>query len=109
MEEIAHYIFSYRTDLLTEAERWARHNLLLRQKAAAARSDAMKRRLLELMKIQPEVTALLVDGEEVFYRKTVERILREQGEGILNRCPRCSALARTPKAKQCPKCFHDWH
>lgn len=40
-------------------------------------------------------------------------LFREQGDAIppsfINRCPKCSKIARTPKAKQCPWCFHDWH
>tara|TARA_B100000674_G_C37837410_1_gene913572 strand:- start:55 stop:384 length:330 start_codon:yes stop_codon:yes gene_type:complete len=27
----------------------------------------------------------------------------------MNYCPKCDSLARTPKAKQCYKCFHKWH
>lgn len=26
-----------------------------------------------------------------------------------NTCPNCSKLGRTPKAKQCRFCKHDWH
>jgi hypothetical protein len=28
---------------------------------------------------------------------------------VLNCCPKCDALAKTPKARQCRYCFHDWH
>lgn len=28
---------------------------------------------------------------------------------ILNNCPTCKKLARTPKAKQCRFCGFDWH
>jgi len=28
---------------------------------------------------------------------------------IWNNCPNCKKLARTPKAKQCRYCNHDWH
>lgn len=27
----------------------------------------------------------------------------------LNNCPKCGKTARTPKAKQCRFCRHDWH
>jgi uncharacterized C2H2 Zn-finger protein len=27
----------------------------------------------------------------------------------VNRCPRCGEVAKTPKAKQCRFCKHDWH
>ena len=28
---------------------------------------------------------------------------------VLNKCPKCGKIARTPKAKQCKFCHHDWH
>ena len=42
--------------------------------------------------------------------KIKKRVLSEEREGrvFLNRCPRCNALARTPRARQCPKCIHRW-
>ncbi len=31
------------------------------------------------------------------------------GEITVNRCPKCSRVVRTPSAKQCMWCKHDWH
>ncbi|EMI27252.1 hypothetical protein RESH_02167 [Rhodopirellula europaea SH398] len=40
----------------------------------------------------------------------VERVLEtRRGELIENRCSKCQRLARTPAAKQCLWCGHDWH
>ncbi len=36
------------------------------------------------------------------------RILKKHPE-VINNCPKCKRLARTPKAKQCRYCFHSWY
>jgi hypothetical protein len=38
-----------------------------------------------------------------------ERLLKEPGHELLNYCPKCHGLARTPYAKQCRHCGYDWH
>jgi len=39
-----------------------------------------------------------------------ERVLREHHDSIfINRCPRCSRIAKTPLTRQCTWCRHDWH
>jgi hypothetical protein len=59
--------------------------------------------------LSPEIEGHLKDGEEAFLVSVRDRILQEHGAGILNLCPRCGTLARTAQAKQCHKCFYDWH
>ena len=46
-----------------------------------------------------------------FCHRAHERILIafQTGELIVNRCPRCGRVARTPRARQCQWCKHDWH
>jgi hypothetical protein len=57
-----------------------------------------------------EVIALLKDGREVFLRNVRDKILHEHAnEVFLNYCPKCGALTKTPRAQQCPVCFHSWH
>ena len=57
-----------------------------------------------------EVLALLANGAERFFVTVRDRILKEcKDEVVLNYCPRCGALTRTPKAKICPKCSFSWH
>ena len=37
-------------------------------------------------------------------------LLEEHNSAVFfNNCPQCSRLARTPFAKQCRYCLHDWH
>jgi hypothetical protein len=39
-----------------------------------------------------------------------DRLLTDhRSEIVMNRCPRCNRLCRTPKARQCFLCGHDWH
>src|SRR5262245_43736455 len=42
-----------------------------------------------------------------FYKRTSERILKDH-DVFLNRCPYCGSLARTPRARQCGKCYRRW-
>lgn len=57
-----------------------------------------------------EVLELLKDGIDLFRIRTAERIAKDHPEVLVyNNCPKCGKLARTPFAKQCRFCFHDWH
>ena len=47
---------------------------------------------------------------EAFQAATGARILRDHADEIfLNRCPKCGALAATPRARQCRRCYYTWH
>lgn len=53
---------------------------------------------------------LLKDGFEAFKLNLTNRIYKEHQNDIqLNLCPQCGEIARTPQAKQCRWCGHDWH
>ena len=53
---------------------------------------------------------LLKNGYSDFIKNTATRIFKEhKNELDLNLCPKCGKIARTPKAKQCRFCLHDWH
>ncbi|MDR6564232.1 MULTISPECIES: hypothetical protein [unclassified Arcicella] len=57
-----------------------------------------------------DVLNLLKDGYDNFEENTAKKILATHEDKIFfNRCPNCGLLARTPKAKQCRYCLHDWH
>lgn len=56
------------------------------------------------------VYKLLENGKDVFKQNLTKRIIEEYKNHLLfNYCPKCGELARTPKAKQCRFCKHDWH
>ncbi|HYG49336.1 MAG TPA: hypothetical protein VD905_00460 [Flavobacteriales bacterium] len=59
---------------------------------------------------EPKVLELIKGGAEQFELSTAQRILNHHGSEIFfNLCPKCRKLARTPQAKQCRHCGHDWH
>lgn len=53
--------------------------------------------------------ALVALGEETLNQIIAERLYKHHRNEILNPCPRCEKLARTPLAKQCRHCGFDWH
>lgn len=72
------------------------------------RQAAMLRR--NWISSDPVVKELLVNGPDLFKVCVVERLLRDYPKEVfLNRCPKCQALTRTPRARQCPQFFFDWH
>ena len=114
----ARYIVRYYDHLLNEHERRAQRHLFATSKTTHGRSDAAAQEevkagsspLRQLLSEDPEVLRLASQGWDTFMRNTAERIYTEhQQEIVLNCCPRCGALAKTPKAKQCRSCRHDWH
>lgn len=110
MDELTHYIITYYGHLMTPVELKVWRSVIGQAKIQQSESERIKARLRSVFLSQdPEVLDLLMDGEETFLTRVRDRILREHPDQVfLNECPRCGALARTPKAKQCPKCFHSW-
>jgi len=116
--ELAFYVFKHYTRLLTTTERRAKRHLLMTYKATMGRSDlraqaevrAQGGARAQWLSDDPEVLALVADGLEAFQARVAERILAEHAnEVVLNYCPRCSGLTRTPGARWCPHCGYDWH
>ncbi len=55
-----------------------------------------------------EILKLLENGIDEF-RKNVALRVDLSNTIDYNNCPNCNKLTRTPKAKQCRYCKHDWH
>jgi len=56
----------------------------------------------------PKILKLLENGIDKFEESIALRI--DSSNSIdYNNCPKCEKLTRTPKAKQCRYCKHDWH
>ncbi len=54
------------------------------------------------------ILVLLENGIDEFEYNVAKRI-NEENSIVFNSCPKCGKLARTPKARQCRFCGHDWH
>ena len=114
---LAAYVVRYYGYFMTEHEHLALRHLTASAKATHGRSDksaqqeaSRNRTLSELLSQDPAILELASDGIEAFTERVVNRILVEHGDKIvLNNCPRCGVLAKTPKARQCRFCRHDWH
>ncbi len=114
----AWYVFRYYDHLMTKHEHLAHKHLVGTVKATHGRSDVNAQaqtaggptHLRGMLSNEPEVLNLARNGYESFVMRTAERIFNShRDEIVLNCCPKCGVLARTPKAKQCRSCGNDWH
>ena len=56
-----------------------------------------------------ETNQLVSLGIDKLKMTIAESLIYRHGKEILNYCPACNGLTRTPKAKQCRYCGHAWH
>lgn len=112
--ELADYIFNYCSEFYNDKERKAVDHHFGQVKKMDRYPDDAPKQFLEAKKRfftdDPKALELLKDGYPNFIMKTAERIYRDhKSELKLNLCPKCNKIARTPQAKQCGFCGHDWH
>jgi len=116
------YVFHYYGGLMTECEWKAYNHLMGTAKAAHGRTDVDAQvevractqlelqHLRKLLSDDPRVLLLARDGFSAFVVRTARRILEDHADQLVfNCCPRCGGVARTPTARQCRHCGHDWH
>ncbi|MEO7718829.1 MAG: hypothetical protein ABIY70_21735 [Capsulimonas sp.] len=113
MDELHSYVFYCYSNLQTVDERAAQAAVIMEAKIAHSDDPAtrhwMRRTWAHVLRPSSQAKALLDKGVDAFRQAVCERILHECADQIfLNYCPKCGALARTPQAKQCPRCFHSW-
>jgi hypothetical protein len=117
-KEKAGYIFRYFDDWMTAPEKLARKHLFATDKATHGRTDAEAQNearsssnpVISFLSNDPEVLRLASGGLDAFIERTAQRIFDDHSSEIdFNNCPRCGALAKTPKAQQCRFCRNDWH
>ena len=89
--------------LMTDFERRSYYLAIKREIAKGLSADRLPRWLAEETE---EVRQASLAGPKVIWQAIVDRIAREHR---INRCPMCNRIARTPLAKQCHWCRHDWH
>ena len=114
--ETVDYLVTHYFYLLPHQKRLALKHVLHSEKVGGiddvASCERMRTMLLRCgwLSEDKEVLALLQDGVAAFRQRLAHTIFAENGgEGLLNNCPACSRLARTPTAKQCRHCGADWH
>jgi len=113
-QETADYIMSHFSNLQNDKEKLAnRHtSSIVKLDYPNANLDATTRiyKKIGWLTDDEDALALVKLGEEGFKLKVANRILSEhKNEVVMNYCPKCNRLARTPSAKQCRHCGHDWH
>jgi hypothetical protein len=107
------YLYWEASEFLTETEQIACEILviqgMIRSNSSQLIQERLRRQFQERFQEQSEaVWALLADGQEAFYQRTLARVFAEHGESWMNLCPHCKALCRTRRSKQCPRCFARW-
>ena len=117
--ERAWYVFRYYARLMTKQEHLAHRHLVGTAKVMRGRTDLASqteaRKIAspvshDLLSSDPEALGLASEGLDVFVERVAHRILGEHRDEVgFNNCPKCGALARTPKARQCRFCRFDWH
>lgn len=110
------YVFDYFGSLMTEneAKAWRHYSseYKLTDGGEKEPNEAKKAMYLKIgwISADPDVLQLLDSGIEIFKTNVVARILEDSGDQVdFNNCPICEKIARTPLAKQCRHCGHDWH
>jgi actin-like ATPase involved in cell morphogenesis len=116
--ELTQYVIRYYGYLMTEREKCAYKHLWMTGNITHGRTDATaqaeaardKTSRREALSEDPKVLALAEDGIAEFVQRTAERIMSAHEKEIyLNLCPSCGRIAKTPRARQCRFCHHDWH
>jgi Mn-dependent DtxR family transcriptional regulator len=93
-----------------EEENIALRRLSLTESGEASTRELAKKheKMESLYRFQDEhINALVALGLERLQEKIAHRMLQELPE-LLNYCPKCGKLTRTPRARQCKHCFHTW-
>ncbi len=109
---LATYLWHNYAFLFDGTDRMVMKALIGEAKASGAESPALAQRIREVFgsRNAASVSARLADGEVEFQRRACERLLAAHPtEVMINRCPKCSRIVRTPKAHQCLWCGHAWH
>ena len=112
--ELADYIFNYCYQFYNDKERKAKDHhfgqFKMGHRPDDDPSEGVKKFRARFLTNDPEALELLRDGYQKFIINTAERIYRDHSAELeLNLCPKCHKIARTPQAKQCRFCAHDWH
>lgn len=110
--EKADHIITYYSDLMNWEERKALRHHRSTLKLDDAKDVQLTRMYLKTgwLSDDPLILNYLNEGYIQFMLNCAARILKDNPDKVyFNLCPVCKKLARTPDAKQCRWCRHDWH
>ena len=112
-EYLAHYLLLYGGGNYSETEAKAAQAIWTRRRAVYKCKNSPERKAAilkdaEKLESLPGVRELLSEGKLDFSNLVVQRFERELPD-VIAWCPRCGKALRTPTARQCMWCFHDWH
>jgi len=106
------YLEAYWSWYMTDFEKRCLPLGARRAKAALDPDSDWSRRVQgEWERAEEKVRSALADGLSEFEQRIRDRVLEAFRERtlVINRCPRCRRVVRTPLARQCLWCGHDWH
>ncbi|SHN42476.1 hypothetical protein [Chitinophaga sp. CF418] len=107
--ELEDYIYGYCQKFQTADELKARQTLMYKSKTTSESMLTMMR-TKGWISDEQAILDMIADGPHELKRRVVERIWREHKDVLpLNLCPKCNLITRTPLARQCRFCKHDWH
>ena len=106
-EHLLGYVSQHCTSVMTTTELATLSHFRLRKKAQLYGGKIATILEQKSQVTAPNALALIELGEQAFSELLRDRIVREYPT-LLNRCPNCAKVPRTPTAKQCPWCFHSW-
>jgi hypothetical protein len=107
-----YYAWEYGRELLTSFELEARRAFEWQTMyEAAEKGDGLSTMLRMKARLDdPELADVWRKGKDAFKKRVARSILSgERGPFYVNRCSRCERIVRTPRAQQCPWCYHRWH
>ena len=108
-EHLTLYVLNHCTDEMTAEEREVVSYFRMLQKSGNSSGKLSSKLLEKAHQMSTSSNEELINlGEAKFYQLLRDRVL-ERNPSVVNRCPSCGKVARTPNAKQCPWCFYDWH
>lgn len=111
LKEVNIFIRRNWRDLFNETEKAAYLTIIGWEKIKATENKTLAKEIEKsICSDNPEVIALAEKGIDYIFENVRGRLQKENSQfEQLNFCPKCNALARTMKAKQCPKCFFSWY
>ena len=107
--ELTEYILKHGLYLMTEAERSAYYYSMYKDDMGY-RFYLVRGKTRKMYNLKNrEVKQLVKLGRVELERQICARLLKHHKDELINECPECHKLARTPGARQCRYCGHQWH